>query len=80
MVNTLVFKTNHWEFESLRAGKIKIMNELETKIIELRKEGLTYRAIQLKLGNPSKKFIRETLLKYEPDLVGDVVTNYGRLK
>lgn len=56
------------------------MEELEIKIIELRKEGLTYRAIQLKLGNPSKKFIKETLEKYEPSLAGDVVPNYGRLK
>lgn len=56
------------------------MNELETKIVELRQEGLTYRAIQLKLGNPSKKFIKETLEKYAPSLAGDVMPNYGRLK
>lgn len=55
------------------------MTELQEKIITLRKDGLTYRAIQLKLGNPSKKFIRETLLEYEPKLVGDVVKNYHRL-
>ena len=34
------------------------MTELQENIIALRKEGLTYKAIQLKLGNPSKKFIR----------------------
>lgn len=56
------------------------MSELEQKIINLREEGLTYRAIQLKLGNPSKKFISETLKKYKPELAGDVVENYGRLK
>lgn len=55
------------------------MTDLETKIIELRIEGLTYRAIQLKLGNPSKKFIRQTLLQYQPHLVGDVVINYNKL-
>ncbi len=56
------------------------MTELEESIIELRKEGLSYHAIQLKLGNPSKKFIKETLNKYVPELAGDVVKNYGRLK
>lgn len=55
------------------------MTELQESIIALRKEGLTYKAIQLKLGNPSKKFIRETLLQYAPKLVGDVVINYHKL-
>ena len=55
------------------------MTELQENIIALRKEGLTYRAIQLNLGNPSKKFIRETLLEYEPKLVGDVVQNFKKL-
>ena len=55
------------------------MTELEEQIVELRKEGLTYAAIQLRLGNPSKKFIRETLLQYKPSLVGDTVKNYHRL-
>lgn len=56
------------------------MNELEEKIINLRKEGLTYRAIQIKLGNPSKKFISNTLKKYAPDLAGNIMENYGKLK
>ena len=55
------------------------MTELQEQIIALRKEGLTYKAIQLKLGNPSKKFIRETLLQHAPKLVGDVVINYHKL-
>ena len=55
------------------------MTELEEKIVELRKEGLTYREIQIKLGNPSKKFIRETLLTHAPKLVGDVVQNFKKL-
>lgn len=55
------------------------MIELQQKIIELRKEGLTYAAIQLRLGNPSKKFIRETLLEFSPRLAGDVVKNYHKL-
>ena len=57
-----------------------IMTELQMKIIDLRKEGLSYGAIQLKLGNPSKKFIRETLLEFEKELVGDIVKNYKRLQ
>lgn len=56
------------------------MTELEEKIVELRKEGLTYSAIQLKLGNPSKKMIRKILLEYAPKYVGDVVKNYGKLE
>lgn len=56
------------------------MTELEKKILEFREEGLTYRAIQIKLGNPSKQFIKETLRKYKPELAGDVVENYGKLK
>ena len=56
-----------------------IMTELQEKIIELREEGLTYTAIQLRLGNPSKKFIRETLLEFAPKLAGDKVKNYHRL-
>lgn len=56
------------------------MTELQGKIVELRKEGLTYHAIQLRLGSPSKKFIRETLLEHAPKLVGDVVKNYNKLE
>jgi hypothetical protein len=56
------------------------MTELESKIIELRKDGLSYGAIQLKLGNPSKKFIRETLLRYDPKLAGEYVKNYNKLE
>lgn len=55
------------------------MTELEQKIIDLRKEDCSYGTIQLKLGNPSKKFIKETLAKYAPELLGDKVTNYHRL-
>lgn len=56
------------------------MTELQEKIIELRQEGLSYGAIQLRLGNPSKKFIRETLIEHVPKLVGDVVKNYNKLE
>ena len=55
------------------------MSEIEEKIINLRKEGYTYNGIQLKLGNPSKKYIREVLLKYAPELVGDIF-NYNKLQ
>ena len=56
------------------------MSELQEKIVELRKEGLSYGAIQLKLGNPSKDFIKSTLKEFAPELPGDVVKNYNRLK
>lgn len=56
------------------------MTELQEKIINLRKEGLSYGAIQLALGNPSKKFIKETLKEFEPALAGDVVFNYKKLQ
>ena len=56
------------------------MNEIEQKIVELRREGLTYRAIQIKLGNPSKDFIKNTLRTWAPELAGDVVLNYNKLK
>ena len=54
-------------------------NEIQQKIIDLREDGLSYRAIQLKLGNPSKKFIKDTLRDFRPDLAGNVVKNYNRL-
>ena len=60
--------------------RINKMTELEQLIIELRIEGYTYRAIQLALGNPSKKFIKETLKENAPTLSGDVVENHGKLK
>lgn len=56
------------------------MTELQEKIIELRRDGETYHSIQLKLGNPSKKFIKETLREFAPELAGDVVKNYNRLQ
>lgn len=55
------------------------MSELEQKILELRRDGLAYSAIQLRLGNPSKKKIKETLKMYAPELLGDIVENYHKL-
>ena len=56
------------------------MTELQEKIIDLRQQGLTYRDIQLKLGNPSKQFIKETLREFAPELAGDVTPNRKRLQ
>lgn len=53
------------------AINLDIMSELEEKIVKLRKEGLTYKSIRLKLGNPSNKKISETLNAYCPELAGD---------
>lgn len=59
--------------------EVKIL-DLEIKIVELREEGYTYGGIQLRLGNPSKKYIRSVLTKHAPHLVGDVLTNRGKLQ
>ena len=56
------------------------MTELQEKIIDLRQEGLTYQDIQLKLGNPSKQFIKDTLREFAPELAGDKVQNRKRLQ
>jgi len=63
-----------------KGNNLTIMTELEERILELRDEGMTYHAIQLKLGNPSKKMIKTTIRKYAPDLAGDVVENRQRWK
>lgn len=55
------------------------MTDLQEKIIFHRKDGLSYGAIQLKLGNPSKKFIKSVLAEYAPELLGDIVKNYKKL-
>jgi len=53
--------------------------QLEKRIVILRSEGLSYREIQIKLGNPSKQFIRDTLKKLSPELLGDIFPNLGKL-
>lgn len=59
---------------------IMIMTELQQQIIDLRQDGLTYQDIQLKLGNPSKQFIKDTLREFAPELAGDKVQNRKRLQ
>lgn len=54
------------------------MTEIQLKIISLRESGFTYREIQIKLGNPSKDFIKHTLREFRPELAGNVVPNYGK--
>ena len=44
---------------------------LDERIVELRKDDYTYRMIQLKLGNPSRKYIRQVLLRDAPELAGE---------
>lgn len=56
------------------------IKSLAQRVVELREEGYTYGGIQLRLGNPSKKQIRAILLEHAPHLVGDVITNRGRLR
>lgn len=47
------------------------INNLEIAILQLKKENCSYPQIQKLVGNPSRKFIRETILKYEPSLLED---------
>ena len=44
----------------------------------LRNNSYSYAEIQKALGNPSKKFIRQVLLKYDPELI-DIDTNFHKL-
>ena len=44
-------------------------NGFEKCVISMRKSGWTYSVIQSKLGMPSKKQIREVLLKWAPELI-----------
>lgn len=53
-------------------GFPEIIDKMERLCVILRNEGCTYTQIQRFLGNPSKKWIRQTLLKWAPDLVGDI--------
>lgn len=41
----------------------------EKSVIAMRQKGWTYEEIQKKLGMPSKKSIRQALLKWAPDLI-----------
>ena len=44
-------------------------NGFEKSVIAMRQKGWTYEEIQKKLGMPSKKSIRQALLKWAPDLI-----------
>lgn len=52
--------------------------EQELAILALRNNSYSYGEIQKAIGNPSKKFIRQVLLKYDKDLI-DIDTNYHKL-
>lgn len=49
--------------------KYKSADTLELIILTLRENGFAYGSIQRWLGNPSKKIIRNVLLKYNPNLI-----------
>lgn len=59
---------NTTEYKSQFPG----ITDLEIAILQLKKEGNTYNQIQSLTGNPSKKIIRETLLKYSPNLLNNL--------
>lgn len=56
----------------------KDASNLEKAILALRNNSYSYAEIQKALGNPSKKFIRQVLLKYDPELI-DIDTNFHKL-
>ena len=56
----------------------KDASDLEKAILALRNNSYSYAEIQKALGNPSKKFIRQVLLKYDPELI-DIDTNFNKL-
>ena len=56
----------------------KDASDLEKAILALRSNSYSYAEIQKALGNPSKKFIRQVLLKYDPELI-DIDTNFHKL-
>lgn len=53
--------------------------EREEKIIEAFKEGLTYRAIQLRCGNPSKNEIKKVIQKNIPEIY-EFINDTNKLK
>ena len=70
--STSVFKTVSMGSNPVEGAiNINKMEDLKTKVVELRKEGCTYKAIRLKCGNPSNKEIRAILLEHCPELAGD---------
>lgn len=56
----------------------KDASDLEKAILALRNNSYSYAEIQKALGNPSKKFIRKVLLKYDPELI-NIDTNFHKL-
>lgn len=56
----------------------KDASDLEKAILALRNNSYSYAEIQRALGNPSKKMIRQVLLKYDSELI-DIDTNYHKL-
>lgn len=59
-------------------AQYKDASDLEKAILALRNNSYSYAEIQKALGNPSKKFIRQVLLKYDPELI-DIDTNFHKL-
>ena len=56
----------------------KDASDLEKAILALRNNSYSYAEIQKALGNQQKKFIRQVLLKYDPELI-DIDTNFHKL-
>ncbi len=60
------------------ASQYEDATDLEKAILVLRNNSYSYGEIQRALGNPSKKLIRQVLLKFDPRLI-EIDTNYHKL-
>ncbi len=56
---------------NLYKAKYSGINDLEIAILYLKENNYPYSQIQKLTGNPSKKIIRNTILKYKPELLQD---------
>lgn len=52
------------------------IDDFKAAVILLRRQKFSYGSIQKQLGNPSKKVIREILLRYEPQLIDMDISLY----
>lgn len=64
----------HFSCVNIDLYKIKYpeINDLEIAVLYLKENGYPYPQIQKLTGNPSRKLIRNIILKYEPNLLQEV--------
>lgn len=67
----LEFKFIYLEEHDAILNKYPNIEDFDSWILTFASEGFTYGEIQKIMGNPSKKKIRQILLKYNPELLND---------